>query len=79
MLSLVKSGQESSLEQTPIIFKEREEGLIYQRMPLPNETYCLLPQRIQKDHVFRVEVGWVRKTDLLVRSRLIRHYNTHGI
>ncbi len=82
-LSLIRQGQAAVAEQTPIILKASGEGLIYQLMLLPNGAYCLLPQCIQKDYAFRVEVGWVRPVDgpvdAWVRSRLMRNYDSRGI
>lgn len=57
--------------------------LPYKLMPLPNGTYCLIPQEIRKGEAFRVEVGWVRENGRLdkgeERSRLIRYYDTQGV
>lgn len=51
--------------------------LIYQLMPLPNGAYCLLPQTLEKNAAFRLEVGWLRTDG--ERSRLIRYYDTRGV
>ena len=51
-------------------------NLTYQLMPLPNGTYCLVPQTICKGQAFRVEVGWLRDGE---RSRLIRYYDRQGV
>lgn len=51
--------------------------LTYQLMPLPSGAYCLLPQTIEKNTAFRLEVGWLRTHN--ERSRLIRYYDTRGV
>ncbi|MGB7249765.1 MAG: DUF3598 family protein [Phormidesmis sp.] len=51
--------------------------IMYQLMPLPNGAYCLLPQTIEKEIAFRIEVGWLRKGG--ARSRLIRYYDNRGV
>jgi hypothetical protein len=71
------------------IFLQEEDGVSYQFMGLPNGAYCLIPQIILKDRVFRLEVGWLRGAQVssgerfarsqLRRSRLIRYYDKQGI
>ena len=51
--------------------------LAYVLMPLPNGTYCFIPQTIRKGEAFRIEVGWLEKED--ARSRLIRYYDAQGV
>lgn len=49
----------------------------YKLMPLPNGTYCFLPEMIQKGQAFRIEVGWLQKDG--ERMRLIRYYDAQGV
>ncbi|MBE9063121.1 DUF3598 family protein [cf. Phormidesmis sp. LEGE 11477] len=54
------------------------EGEIdYRLLGLPNGTYCLVPDVIQKVGEFRVEVGWLRDDGM--RSRLIRYYDNRSV
>lgn len=73
-LSLSGDLDLASGDRKPVILKE---NLTYQLMPLPNGTYCLVPQTIGKGEAFRVEVGWLSGEG--VRSRLIRYYDTQGV
>ncbi|MGB3293838.1 MAG: DUF3598 family protein [Phormidesmis sp.] len=65
---------ERELSQAPILLKG---DLTYQLMPLPHGAYCLLPQTIEKNIAFQLEVGWLRRDG--ERSRLIRYYDDRGV
>ena len=81
--SLSLSGEfELDAVQKPVRLKGE---LSYQLMPLPNGTYCLLPQTIRKGEAFRIEVGWLRDSGArssnrnVSRTRLIRYYDSQGV
>lgn len=65
---------ESGLSQGTILLSG---DLTYQLMPLPNGAYCLLPQTIEKNIAFQIEVGWLRREG--ERSRLIRYYDDRSV
>ena len=67
------SSEDIHLADKPVVLQSE---LSYKLIPLPNGTYCLLPEIIQKEKAFRVEVGWLRKDE---RSRLIRYYDAQGV
>ena len=70
---LLLSGKQTHLDNVvPLRGK-----LDYRLIALPNGTYCLVPNVIQKAAEFRVEVGWLRSDGK--RSRLIRYYDSRGV
>lgn len=76
-LELVSDRQSPLSSATCLVLKGREEKAItYQLMLLPKGAYCLLPQEIQKETEFRIEVGWLGANGS--RERLIRYYDTRG-
>ncbi|MEL6158485.1 MAG: DUF3598 family protein [Cyanobacteria bacterium J06554_11] len=87
LATCLKGDRSTSPSQTkPISLKKNKDSAPdYQLTPLPNGTYCLMPQIIDQKAAFRVEVGWVRsnkanpETSALIRTRIIRYYDHQGI
>lgn len=65
--------EQSSSDNTVLL----KGDLDYRLMSLPNGTYCLIPETIEKASEFRIEVGWLREGG--ERSRLIRYYDSRGV